>query len=101
MLEAKIFIDDSDIYKAEQMVDYVVRFLLQHKIKGATVFGGRIGFGKHHHLYNPGLIGSTDSIPLMVLFIDEDDKVKSLLPELKNIISDSLIVFNKTEEFIS
>jgi PII-like signaling protein len=99
MLEVKLFIDDGDIYDGEQMVEAVLKFLLHNNIKGATVFDGRIGFGKHHHLYSPKLIGSTDAQPLMIMFIDDEYTIRGILPNLKKITGDSLITLNSAEAY--
>jgi PII-like signaling protein len=91
MTEVKIFFDDEDMYHEMAMDEYIMRYLLHHHVHGATLFRGAMGFGSHHHLHTPGRIGGTDAVPVMILFIDEDDVVQRILPHLKEVVSEGLI----------
>lgn len=91
MTEVKIFFDDEDMHQGMGMDEYIMRYLLHHHVHGATMFRGTMGFGSHHHLHTPGRIGGTDAVPVMILFIDEDDIVRRVLPHLKEVVAEGLI----------
>ena len=97
MLEVKIFLDEADIYNNKPMHDYIMRYLMHHNIIGASVFEVYEGYGRKHHLHHLKEIGTVDEQPLMILFIDVEDKIKTVLPHLKEVIQEGLIVLTKVE----
>ncbi len=99
MLEVKIFLDEADIYDNKPMHDYIMRYLMHHNVIGASVFEAYEGYGKKHHLHHLKGIGTVDESPLMILFIDEEDKVNLILPHLRKVIDDGLIILNKVERY--
>jgi PII-like signaling protein len=99
MLEAKIFLDEGDIYESKPMHEYLMRYLMHHGISGASVFEAYEGYGKKHHLHHLRGIGTVDESPLMILFIDDEEKVKAVLPHLKEVVSDGLIFLSKVEKY--
>jgi PII-like signaling protein len=97
MLEVKIFIDTEDLYGTSALHESILRYLLHHGIKGATLFRGVMGFGAHHHLHEPRRFAASDAVPMMILFIDEEERVRKLIPSLKEMIAEGLIVAHKVE----
>jgi uncharacterized protein len=97
MLEVTIFLDEDDMHNNESLYQYIMKYLLHHHIKGASVFAAMGGYGAKRHLHYPRKIGAADEGPLMILFIDEDEKVLSVLPHLKEVVSEGLMVMRKVE----
>lgn len=97
MLEVQIFLDEEDRYHGQPMHEHILRFLMHHKISGATMFKGVMGFGSHHHLQTPTKLGATDALPIVIVFVDEEKKIVALLPHLKDILSEGLIVAHRVE----
>jgi PII-like signaling protein len=98
MLEVKIFIDTEDQYGDSTLHEAILRYLLHRGIKGATLFRGVMGFGAHHHLNEPRRFAASDATPMMIVFVDEEDRVRSVLPALKEMIAEGLIVANNVEK---
>jgi len=92
MVEIKIFLDEGDRREDDPMYEYIMRYLMHHGIQGATILPVFAGFGSKHHLHFPKSIGSVDEVPLVILFIDEEEKVDIVLPHLKEILKKNLIV---------
>ena len=99
MLQAQIFIDKDEVYGSQPLYEFIVQFLLKHKVAGATAFRGVIGFGEHHQLKRPDSIFSFDEPPIMITFIDEEEKVLHTLKELRKRVTSGFIVTNKVERF--
>jgi len=97
MLEVTIFLDEDDRYNNEPLHEYIMKYLLHHHVKGATVFSAIGGYGEKRHLHYPRKLGASDEGPLMILFIDEDEKINSVLPHLKEAVAEGMIVFKKVE----
>jgi uncharacterized protein len=98
MLEVKIFLDTEDMYGEHPLHEHITRYLLHHEIRGATLFSGIMGFGSHHHLHAPRRILASDAVPVMILFVDEEVKVRRVLGYLKSILPEGLITLHTVEK---
>jgi PII-like signaling protein len=99
MLQAQIYIDKDEVFGSHPLYEYIMGFLLRHKIAGATAFRGHIGFGVHHHLKRPDNWFSFDEPPMLITFIDEEEKVRNVLKALRREVSSGFIVVNQVEKF--
>ncbi|MHB9011767.1 MAG: DUF190 domain-containing protein [Ignavibacteriaceae bacterium] len=97
MIEVQIFLDEGDLYKEQPMHEYIMRHLMHHNINGASMFAAVEGYGNKHHLHRPGRIGNVDEGPIMILFIDEEEKINPVLPHLKEVVNEGLIIKKKVE----
>jgi len=97
MLQVQLFLDEEDTFQGHSSSEHILRYLLHHKILGATLFKAHMGFGAHRHLNAPGKLGATDALPVMIMFIDEEEKVQHVLPHLKEVLASGLIVAHRTE----
>jgi PII-like signaling protein len=99
MLQAQIFIDKDEVFGSQPLYEFIVQFLLKHKVAGATAFRGQIGFGEHHQVKRPDSLFSFDEPPMLIIFIDEEEKVLQVLKELRKRVSSGFIVTSKVERF--
>ena len=97
MLEVTIFLDEDDIHQGKPMHEHIMHHLMHHTIMGATVFTGMGGYGHKRHLHYPKKIGAADEVPLMILFVDEEAKVRAVLPHLKEVVKEGLITIKSVE----
>ena len=97
MLEVTIFLDSDDMFEGQNAQEYIMRYLMHHQVKGASVFSATMGFGSKHHLHRPKKIGNIDDQPMMIVFIDEESAVAHVLPHLKEVVKEGLIVTKKVE----
>jgi PII-like signaling protein len=97
MLEVTIFLDEDDIYQGKPLHEHIMHHLMHHQIAGATIFAGMGGYGHKRHLHYPKKIGAADEAPLMIVFIDEESKVHTVLPHLKEVVREGLIIVKKAE----
>lgn len=98
MVEIKFFLDENDLYQDKPKHEYIMRYLMHHSIMGASVFSAIIGYGHKHHLHHPQNLGNVDENPIMIMFIDEEEKVEQVLPHLKEVLNQGLIVKTKVEQ---
>ena len=82
MLQAQLFIDLDEMRGDQLLHDYVIKFLSEQNIAGATSFRGYAGFGKDHRIKYPRELFSFDETPVMIMFMDEEDKVRKAVSEL-------------------
>lgn len=72
--------------------EYLLRLLLREGILGAAVYRAVMGFGEKHHIHMPRRFGTSDEAPLLLLFIDEEERVRRVLPLVREAIGRGLIV---------
>src|SRR5436190_5138200 len=99
MLQAQIFIDKDDLINDSSLYDFILQFLLDREIAGATAFEGLSGFGSHHKMKRPDRGFSFDETPMLITFIDEAEKVKETLKELRKLYSGGFICTNAVEQW--
>ena len=97
MLEVTIFLDEDDRFHDKSMHEYIMRYLMHHEIMGASIFAAMGGFGHKRHLHYPRKIGAADEGPIMIMFVDIEEKVHLVLPHLKEVVREGLIVVKKVE----
>ena len=99
MLQAQIFFDKDELKDTQSLYEYILQFLIKQKIKGATVFQGKLGYGENQRLNRPDALFSFDETPMMITFIDENEKVKSALTALRKEIKSGFIITNQVEKW--
>lgn len=92
MLEVKVFLDEGDTFNGKRTSEYLLRLLLREGILGASVYRAVMGFGEKHHIHMPRRFGTSDEAPLLLLFIDEEERVRRVLPLVREAIGRGLIV---------
>jgi PII-like signaling protein len=99
MTEVKIFFDEDDRHEDQSTYDYLMHYLLHQHIRGATLFSAMMGYGQKHHLHSPKRLGATDERPLMIMFIEDEDKVKAVLPHMKEVVKHGLIITHEVHQY--
>jgi len=79
------------------MADYLMEFLVDQEVIGATLFRGEAGIGENHQIKRPGRLFSFDDPPMVITFIDEDEKVNKVLTALRKKVKSGFIVVNQVE----
>jgi len=98
MIEVTLFLDEDDRYNGKPMHEQIMRLLMHHGIRGASSFSALMGYGHKHHLHHPKALGTVDEGPIMILFIDEEAKVQAVLPLLKEVVREGLIVTKSVQK---
>lgn len=92
MTQAQIFFDRDKYRDDKPMADFIMEFLLENDIQGATAFRGELGFGASQKINRPGRLFSFDEPPMVITFIDQDEKVKQVLTALRKKVKSGFIV---------
>jgi PII-like signaling protein len=98
MLQAQIFVGTDQLKGEQPLYEYIFQFLVKQKVQGATVLRGRQGFdGKH--LNRPNDLFSFDETPMIITFIDEEEKVKSTLTKLRQEVKSGFIITSHVDKW--
>lgn len=76
----------------------ILQYLQRSGIAGATVLHAHAGFGSHHQLHSEGA-GSVagEHLPIIISFIDEEEKVRAVLPTLLEMVTDGMVEAHPTQ----
>ncbi|WP_212005965.1 DUF190 domain-containing protein [Chitinophaga sp. HK235] len=99
MLQAQIFIDKDDLLGTRPLYDFIMQFLINNNVKGATAYRGFMGFGSNQLMKRPDEIFSFDEPPMMITFIDEEEKVREVLTLLRASYKGGFIITHPVEQF--
>ena len=88
-----IFVDETETLGGSRVPLYegIVEFLLHAGISGATVHTGIMGFGANRQMHRKGLFGVTDERPVTITVIEEEAKLRAVLPKLRPMVSEGLV----------
>jgi PII-like signaling protein len=95
----KIFVNESNQYKGQSVYRAIVRKLSQEKIKGATVFRGITGFGAENQIHTVDILRLSVDLPVVVEVVDTEKNIERILPEIKQMIGESLVTLEKVTVF--
>lgn len=99
MLEAKLFFDKDELTETQSLEEFIMQFLIRHDISGATAIRGDSGFGPKQLLKRPDILFSFDERPMLIIFIDEEEKIRKTLTELKTLVKNCVIVTTQVEKW--
>jgi len=85
-----IHIDDNDMWEGEPLYEAIVKRLRMMDVAGATGYRGILGFGAKNRVHRSGLLGFSN-LPIVISVIDSEEKIRSVLPTLKEMISEGLL----------
>ena len=66
-------------------------------IAGATVIRGIEGYGSHRQVHSTHILSLSIDLPVVVEAIDEDARIRAVLPELVEIVGDGLVTMQTVE----
>lgn len=92
-----IYIDETDRWKDGPLSEALVLALERHGAAGATVVEGFMGYGVHRRVHRRGLFGVTDERPLVIVAIDEEARLRMIVPLLKPMVKEGLITLQDVE----
>ena len=92
-----IFLDDTDLWKAQPLYEAIVRRLRQAGLAGATVHHGIMGFGSHMKVHHKRLFGISDDKPVVIMVVDSESKIREIAPEIRSMMKEGLMVMVDAE----
>ena len=96
-LLVRIYIGEADHASGRPRYQVIVALLRERGIAGATVFRGIEGFGANAHLHTSRLLRLSEDLPILIEAVDEEARIRAILPELDAMVGDGLITLEKVE----
>jgi uncharacterized protein len=92
----RIHFGEDDKWHGKPLYEAVVSKCRELDIAGATVFRGIEGYGASTLIHKHHLLRSSDQ-PIMISVIDTEDKIKTLIPALDQMVDEGLIAMSDVE----
>jgi PII-like signaling protein len=96
-LLVRIYLGESDRWHGKPLYQAIVELLRERGLAGATVLRGIEGFGATQHLHSTRILSLSEDLPILIEAVDADEKVRAVLPELDEMVTDGLITLEKVE----
>lgn len=96
-LLVRIYIGDADTRNGRPLYEEIVRFLRDRGLAGATVLRGIEGFGAKAHLHTARILRLSEDLPVLIEVVDQEDRIRAVLPELDQMVQDGLITLERVE----
>lgn len=96
-LLARIYIGERDQLNGRPLHDAILELLRERKIAGATVIRGFAGFGAKAHLHTTRILRLSEDLPMLIEIVDDETRLRAILPELDAMVSDGLITIERVE----
>jgi len=92
-----MFVNESDRWNDTALHHALVDRLRHLRIAGATAHAGSLGFGHHSRVHHKGLFGIADDRPITITAVDEESKIRAVVPELRTMIREGLMLLLDAE----
>lgn len=96
-LRVTVFTGGSDLWRRRPLSSEIVRRARKAGLAGASVFRGFEGFGASSLIHTTRFLSLSDDLPVLVVIVDEESRIRAFLPELNELVSGGLVVVDKVE----
>ncbi|MBC7084769.1 MAG: DUF190 domain-containing protein [Methanomethylovorans sp.] len=93
----RIYLSEKDTYKGKSAYHAVIEFLKNAGIAGATVHHCIAGYGVDHIIHTANVLRLGSDLPIIVQAVDAEDKIRAIIPELRQILPRELMILQDVE----
>ncbi len=94
VLRMTVYLGEWDQYHHRPAYTEIVHRAHRAGLAGASVFRGFEGFGASSLVHTSRLLDLADDLPLTVVVIDEEDRVRAFLPQVHDIVPQALVTLD-------
>jgi hypothetical protein len=91
----RIYIGESDRWQHQPLYEAIVLKARELHLAGATVLRGPMGFGAASRIHTAKILRLSMDLPMVIEIVDTEEKVKSLLPFLEQMMGGGLVTMEK------
>lgn len=92
-----IFIGESDRVGHTPLATEIVQRAHAAGLAGASVFRGVEGYGASNHIHTTRLLSLADDLPVAVVIVDTEERVRAFLAEIDELITQGLVILDDVE----
>ncbi|MFB6631136.1 DUF190 domain-containing protein [Streptomyces sp. NPDC056362] len=98
-LRVTVFVGESDTWHHKPLYTQIVARAREAGLAGASVFRGIEGFGASSLIHTQRLLSLSEDLPVAVVVVDTEEKVRGFLPELDAMVGEGLVILDDCEVF--
>lgn len=91
----RIFIGEADKYHGKPLYEALLERFRQRGLAGATVMRGVAGYGASSIMHTEKVLRMSLDLPLIIEVVETDEALKSILPDLDEMIGGGLITLER------
>jgi len=92
-----IYLDETDRQGGKPLYEMLLELLYRNKIAGASVFRGVAGYGGDRAFHTAKILELSTNLPVKIEVVDTEDKIRTILPEIRQLVTKGLIELTDTE----
>jgi hypothetical protein len=96
-LRLSVFLGESEQWHHHPLYTEIVHRAHAAGLAGASVLRGIEGFGKSNHIHTTRLLSLSEDLPVAIIIVDEEAKIRAFLPELDELITEGLVILDAVE----
>lgn len=96
-LRLQVFIGEDDLWHHKPLFHEIVRRAREAGLAGATVLRGCEGYGGHSLVHTTRLLDMAEDLPIVVVIVDLEDRIRAFLPQLDEIIGDGTVLLDEVQ----
>jgi uncharacterized protein len=96
-LRLTIIVGESDQAHHHPVYTEIVHRAHKSGLAGASVFRGVEGFGRSQHIHTTRLVSLGDDLPVAVVIVDTEERIRAFLPELEELGVEGLVLLEPVE----
>ncbi|NIH79814.1 DUF190 domain-containing protein [Amycolatopsis viridis] len=96
-LRLTIFVGETDRWHHKPLFTEIVHRAHQAGLAGATVLRGIEGYGASQHVHTTRILSLSDDLPVVIVVVDDETRIRGFLPTLDELIGDGLVVVEPVE----
>jgi PII-like signaling protein len=96
-LRLTVLVGEHDTWHRKPLYSEIVHRARAAGLAGASVFRGIEGFGASSIVHTSRLLSLSEDLPVAVVIVDEEDRVRAFLPELDEFVTGGLVVLDECE----
>jgi len=96
-LRLTVYLGESDQWHRHPTFVEIVHRAHAARLAGASVFRGIEGYGASSIVHTSRLLSLSEDLPVAVVIIDEEAKIRQFLPQLDELVTEGLITLDEVE----
>jgi PII-like signaling protein len=94
-----IFVGESDHWHHKPLYAEIVHRAHAAGLAGASVLRGIEGYGASSRIHTSRLLSLSEDLPIAVIIIDDEDRIRAFLPSLDEIVAEGLVIIDPVEVY--